>query len=302
MILAAMILASTLPADMAWAEEQYAMSEQIESIAVNDIRIAYREFGPEEMVKVPEVPLLMIMGYGGLMDMWPPAAIVPLARERRVIVFDNRGMGFSTSSDREYSIELFAEDTAKLLDALGIVKAHVLGWSMGTFIAQELALRNPERVGRLILLAGSCGGAEAIWPGDEVWRSMTDFSGTLEERVQRMFSNLFPGSWLAENTDPSKYFPLITAPVVDENLMRQAETLKRWGGSRSRLSKFTAATLIVTGMQDSVILPANADLMAEAIPKATVVRFQDGGHGFFFQYPEATADQVNSFLKESQKR
>ena len=89
------------------------------------------------------------------MDMWDTRLVNQLAQHYRVIVFDNRGMGNSTSSDRDYTIPLFADDTAAFMDALGIKKAHVMGWSMGTFVAQELALGYPEKVDKLILYAGA---------------------------------------------------------------------------------------------------------------------------------------------------
>lgn len=266
------------------------------STTVNDIRIAYRVFGPMQGLDSQLTPLLMITGYGGLMEMWPPAMIEPLTCGRRAIVFDNRGLGHSTSSDRDYSIELFADDTLALLNVLNIERAHVLGWSMGSFVAQELALRHPRRVDKLILLAGSCGGSEAVWPDDTVWQSLTDLSGSLDERVQRMFSNLFPPAWLQENPAPSAYFPPITAPVDDRNLLRQAGVLKTWAGSWSRLSDLTAKTLIIAGTQDAVIPPENADLLAKGMPNAEVVRIHDGGHGFFFQHPARTAATIAAFL------
>ncbi len=274
------------------------MPDHIRTIPVNDIRIAFQEFGPAQDTSPPALPLLMITGYGGLMQMWPPALIEPLAQNRRVIVFDNRGLGFSTSSSQDYSIELFARDAGALLDALGIAQAHVLGWSMGAFIAQELALDHPQKVSKLILLAGSCGGDQAIWPDEDVWNSLTDLSGTLEQRVQRMFANLFPTHWLRANPDPGAYFPPVTAPVDDRNLLRQAATLKDWPGSWSRLPKLSQNTLILIGEQDAVIPAANANRLAERIPRAEVTRIPDGGHGFFFQFPDLTAHIVNGFLEQ----
>ena len=79
------------------------------------------------------------------MDMWDTRMVNQLAQHYRVIVFDNQGMGHTTSSDRDYSIRLFADDTAGFMDALGIKKAHVMGWSMGTFVTQELALGTRKR-------------------------------------------------------------------------------------------------------------------------------------------------------------
>lgn len=272
------------------------MSSQIHYKSVQDISIAYKEYGPVHDTDKNDLPLLMITGYGGLMEMWPQAMLQSLAASRRIIMFDNRGLGFSTSSEQDYSIELFARDADELLNALNIEQVHVLGWSMGSFIAQELALHHPWKVGKLILLAGSCGGSDAFWPDDRVWNSLTDFSGTLEERIQRMFANLFPQNWLQEHSDPSKYFPPVTAPVDDHNLLRQARTLKAWPGSFSRLPQLKAQTLIITGSDDFIIPGQNADLLAQRIPKSSVLNINNGGHGFFFQFPELTAQSINVFL------
>ena len=126
-------------------------------VHVDDIDIAYKTFGEGD-------PLLMIMGSSGTMDLWPPELLSELASHNQVIIFDNRGMGKTTASDKEFTMELFANDTAGLLDALNISRAHVLGWSMGTFIAQELVLNYPDKVDKVILYAADCGGNEAISP------------------------------------------------------------------------------------------------------------------------------------------
>lgn len=274
------------------------MSASMQFIPANDIRIAYREYGPADSENKRSLPLVMITGYGGLMEMWPPALLKPLAQERRVVVFDNRGLGHTSSSEKAYSIELFAEDAKALLDGLNIEQAHVLGWSMGAFIAQELALRHPARVNKLILLAGSCGGEEAVWPDEDVWRTLTDLSGTLTERIQRMLSNLFPQPWLRGNPDPAAYFPPVTAPVDDRNLLRQAATLKAWAGTCSRLPGLKSDALILAGAQDRIIPVQNANLLAERIPNAVLTLVQDGGHGFFYQFPELTAQYIVRFLED----
>ncbi|WP_161788443.1 alpha/beta fold hydrolase [Desulfonatronum thiodismutans] len=271
-------------------------------VTAGDIQIAYREFGPLEAGK--EAPgraeahehLLLIMGYGGLMEMWPPALIQGLARDRRVIVFDNRGMGFSGSSDAPYSIELFAEDALAVLDGLGIEAAHVLGWSMGAFIAQELVLGHPRRVDKLILLTGSCGGEAAIWPDEATWNSLADLSGTLEERIQRMLNNLFPQGWLRQNPDPSAYLPPITAPIIDAHIQRQAQTLRSWPGACDRLSTISKPVLVITGTEDRVIPPENAHILTQALPHARAVEIQGGGHGVMYQEPERLAGLIDGFL------
>lgn len=280
------------------AKEASGVSELYETglVTAGDIQITYREFGPFEAGGEASEPLVLIMGYGGLMEMWPPVLIHHLARDRRVIVFDNRGMGFSGSSDAPYSIELFADDTLALLDGLDIEKASVLGWSMGAFIAQELALGHPRRVNRLILLTASCGGEAAIWPDDAIWNSLTDLSGTLEERIQRMLTNLFPQAWLRQNPDPSAYLPPITAPIIDAHIQRQARTLRTWPGACDRLSTIPILTLIITGTEDRVIPPGNAHILTHALPRVRAVEIQGGGHGVMYQEPERLAGLVDVFL------
>jgi len=108
---------------------------------VGDTKMAYWTYGEG-------YPLVMIMGYSGTMDMWDPNVIDALSAYYKVIVFDNRGMGKTTTGTRKFTIEQFADDTAGLMDALAIDQAHVLGWSMGTEIAQELTLRHPEKVNK----------------------------------------------------------------------------------------------------------------------------------------------------------
>ncbi|MBU4365998.1 MAG: alpha/beta hydrolase, partial [Verrucomicrobia bacterium] len=161
---------------------------------VDDITMAYWTYGAG-------YPLVMIMGFSGTMDMWDPTVITELSARYQVIVFDNRGMGKTTAGTRDFTIEQFADDTAGLISALGIEQAHVLGWSMGTEIAQELVLRHPEKVNRLVLYAADCGGQKAVQPSDEVVRKMFDKSGTQEEQAYRMFETLFPEDWLIRNRD-----------------------------------------------------------------------------------------------------
>ena len=110
-----------------------------------------------------------------------------LASNHTVIVFDNRGLGNTTSGNGQpFSVGLFANDTAGLLDALDIKKADVLGWSLGGAIAQEFALTYPDKVGRLVLYAIGCGGADFVPPSQEFQSVLTNGTGTSEERIARI--------------------------------------------------------------------------------------------------------------------
>jgi len=118
-------------------------------IQVGDIPMSYRIYGEG-------YPLVMIMGYGSTMKLWDPMLIRSLSAYYKLIIFDNRGMGNTETGKLPFSIEQFADDTAGLMDALGIRQAHVLGWSMGGLIAEEVALRHPGKVNKLILYAAHC--------------------------------------------------------------------------------------------------------------------------------------------------
>jgi pimeloyl-ACP methyl ester carboxylesterase len=274
------------------ASGEHEADTMMHRVSVGDIEIAYQTFGDDHA----GTPLVLIMGYGGLMEMWPPAIVEAMARTRRVVVFDNRGMGYSGSSERDYSIGLFAEDTHGLLQALDIERADILGWSMGSFVALELALAHPEVVNRLVLLSGSCGGAEAIWPEASVWNRLLDLSGSLDERIQRMFLNLFPPAWLQATPDPLAVFPPITAPIDDANLHRQGQTLRAWPGVCGRLSEISVEALLITGTEDAVIPTRNSWLIGERVPGASVIQIAGGGHGFLYQDPLRTADYLRVFL------
>jgi pimeloyl-ACP methyl ester carboxylesterase len=127
-----------------------------QNITVGDISIAYKQIG-----KAGAKPIILITGGGATMDMWNPLLLAKLTSANyKVIIFENRGVGESTAGTKEFSISQFANDTSGLLDALRISKADVLGWSMGGFIAQQLALTNPDKVDNLILYATSCGGPD----------------------------------------------------------------------------------------------------------------------------------------------
>ena len=264
---------------------------KLEKAHVADIDVAYSVFGTG-------YPLVLIMGYSGTMDLWQPRVLAALARRYRVIIFDNRGMGETSSSEKPFSIEQFADDTAGLLDALGIKQAHVLGWSMGTNIALEFTLRYPEKVNELILYAADCGGKEAIQPSAEVVQAMTDTSGTEEERGMRMLKTLFPEKWLKVNPDPGKYFPPVTESSSPENIRRQWDAMMKWAGAYSRLKQIRQRTLLITGADDVSTPPANSLMLAGEVPGARLVQINGAGHGLMYQYPEEFSKTLLLFLED----
>jgi pimeloyl-ACP methyl ester carboxylesterase len=263
------------------------------TVHVNDIDIAYKCLGSGD-------PLVMIMGYGGSMDLWSPRLLQLLSASHRVYVFDNRGMGRSTSTDREYSVALFAEDTLGLMDALGIERAAVLGWSLGTEIAQELAIDHPNKVRKLVLISGTPGGKEKVAPNPKVMEQLGDSSGTALEKGLRLIGLLFPQGWLMSHPFLPSYFPIGASMNPPERTRRQLSAMTSWDGSYARLGQIQSPTLIITGDSDVVVPPENSVLLAGGIRDSWLVRIPGGGHGVIFQYPEQIASDISVFLKDTE--
>ena len=132
----------------------------IQHVVVNGANLGYRTVGTGP-------PLVLITGFGGTMAEWDPALVAGLATQHTVVVFDNRGIATSQPVPvRGLTIAKMADDTAGLIDALGVGKADVLGWSMGGNIAEVLVQRHPDKVNRLILAATDPGGPQAVQPTD----------------------------------------------------------------------------------------------------------------------------------------
>ncbi|MEI6832311.1 MAG: alpha/beta hydrolase [Candidatus Omnitrophota bacterium] len=263
---------------------------KLQNIKVDDITLGYKIIGKGD-------PLILIMGYSGTMDMWDTRVLAKLARRYQVIIFDNRGMGSSTATEKEFNIGLFAEDTAGLLKALKIKKANVLGFSMGTNIALEFTLRYPEMVNKLILYAGDCGGKESVQPDEEAMKQLIDTSGTPGERDKRMIKLIFPGEWLKDNSGSLKYLPKVTERSRPEIIDRQTKAMTTWEGCYSRLNNLALPVLLITGTEDILTPSKNSLILANRIPLAWLVQIKGAGHGLMYQYPEEFVKTVLLFLQ-----
>jgi len=261
------------------------------TVHVNDIDISYKEMGKG-------YPLILIMGFSGTMEMWSPVMLEGLAENNRVIIFDNRGIGGTTASDKKFSIELFTADTSGFMEALNIKSANILGWSMGTYVAQELALNYPGKVNRLILYAADCGGKEAIPSSPEITAILMDTSGTPRDRGERLIGLILPERWLEKNPDPRMYMQTMTEAASSQSIEGQLTAMMDWSGTYSRLSNITQNTLLITGTEDVLTVPQNSLMMMEKIPGAWLVQYSAGGHGVMFQNPEEIAQVANVFLSE----
>jgi pimeloyl-ACP methyl ester carboxylesterase len=270
-----------------------------QKVKVDDIDIAYKQLG-----NVTDNPIVLITGCCTTMDMWSPTLLKELSSNRSVIIFDNRGAGESTAGTKEFSINQFANDTIGFLDALKIEQADILGTSMGSFIAQELTLKNPNRVNNLILYASSCGGNEAVLPGSQALQALATMTNTAsspatKEDIDRITSTLFPPEWFEANPDYQNYIPLPKESVSPEIIQRQNEAIVGWFtiGTCNALSNITQPTLVIVGTEDIWTPAANSLMIAEKIPGAWLVQLGDAGHGLMYQYPGKFSKVVSTFLQ-----
>jgi pimeloyl-ACP methyl ester carboxylesterase len=262
-------------------------------VHVGDIDIAYKTFGKGD-------PILLINGYSFTMDSWDSALLGTLASNHTVIVFDNRGIGNTTSgSEQKFSTSLFANDTAGLLEALNINKADVLAWSMGGRIAQELTLNYPDRVGKLILYAIGCGGKGSVPQSQEVRNEFANGTGTAEDRIARLVPLFFPQEWRNENPNYLENIPKTTETILNQTLNKQIEAAANAPATCDRLKNVTQPTLVIVGTDDAATPAANSLRMAELIPGSWFVQIKGGGHGLMYQYPEQFSNVVETFLKNT---
>jgi pimeloyl-ACP methyl ester carboxylesterase len=262
-------------------------------VRVGDIDIAYKIFGKGD-------PIILINGYCFAMDSWDPTLLGTLASNHTVIVFDNRGIGNTTSgSEQKFSIGLFTNDTAGLLEALKIKKTDVLAWSLGGRIAQELTLDYLDKVGKLILYAIGCGGKESIPQSQEVRNEFVNRRGTAEERIARLVPLFFPQEWRNQNPNYLERIPKSTETILNQTLNKQIEAAANAPATCDRLKNITQHTLVMVGTEDAATPAANSLRMAELIPGAWLVQIKGGGHGLMYQYPKQFSNIVETFLENT---
>ncbi len=263
-------------------------------VKVNDIQIYYEVHGRG-------FPLLMIMGLGANVDWWDPRMIQELSKNFKLVMFDNRGAGRTDVSDRRYTVKLFADDTTGLMDALGIPRAHTIGVSMGGMIAQELVLNYPEKVEKLILCSTFYGGTKAVLASQEVLGMLSaDRSAFSPEEIARMTIPLiFTEDFIKKNPDfvELSIQQILRAPISNEAFTRQLNAIMEFD-AHDRLPQIRASTLILHGKRDILVPSQNGSVLAEAIPNAKLVYFENSAHGLVEEMEKVIHVLLN-FLTES---
>jgi pimeloyl-ACP methyl ester carboxylesterase len=239
-------------------------------------------------------PVLLIMGLGYPSDMWYRTRPL-LAARYRTIAFDNRGVGRSDSPPGPYSIPLMAADAAAVLDACGCESAHLYGVSMGGMIAQEFALQYPGRVRSLILGCTAAGGPHAVRAEPEVIeflkeRSNEDPVTAMEASVPFIYDPATPRTLIEEDIALRKQWPPKPA-----SYFAQLQGIFVWE-AYSRLDQIKAPTLVIHGESDRLVPFGNAELIAEKIPGAKLVRLPHAGHIYTTDQGETAQAAILEFL------
>jgi len=264
--------------------------------AANGVDYAYRDAGEGT------VPLVLLQHFRGNLDNWDPALIDALASARRVVAFDNAGVGGSTGTT-PHVIEQMAHDAIAFLTALEFGQADILGFSIGSFVAQEMALIRPDLVRRLILASSAPRGAVGMhgWAPDvigAIGRPESNPQGYLEVFFARSSSSRQAGDDVLRRIynrteDRDK-------PTTWATRQAQYDAVCAWGipdhSLLQRLSGIGQPVFVANGDSDPMILPHYSYLIAGLIPQATVKTYPDSAHGFLFQHHAEFAADVEAFL------
>jgi pimeloyl-ACP methyl ester carboxylesterase len=243
-------------------------------VNVNDIQVYYE-------VKGEGFPLVMITGLSDNLDGWDPRLVEELSRKFKLVMFDNRGAGRTDVSDRKYTIKLFADDTAGLMDVLEISKAHILGISMGGMIAQELVLNYPEKVAKLVLCSTCSGGLKDVQSSKEVSKMLTADTTKMsqEEKWRMLLPLVFTDDFIKINLNFIMQYAQrrLKHPISEEGYMHQLDAIRTFN-TYERLHQIKAPTLILHGKKDVLIPSENGAILAETIPNPKLIYFEKSAH------------------------
>ena len=264
----------------------------------NGIDYAYRDTGGHDGA----VPLVLFQHFRGNLDSWDPALVDALARFRRVITFDNTGVGGSSGTTPD-TIEQMARDAIAFITALGPAEADLLGFSIGSFVAQEIALRRPGLVRRLVLASTAPKGAV----GMHGWASgVIGAIGTPQTSPEEYLGVFFAPSQTSQQAG-KEALGRMYARTGDRDeatgwATREAQydAVCAWGipdhSALERLSAIEMPVFVANGDSDPMILPHYSYLLAGLIPQARVKIYPDSAHGFLFQHHAEFAADVTKFL------
>ena len=276
----------------------YATTQTRTVSAANGIEYAYRSAGADA------TPLVLLQHFRGNLDNWDPALIDALAGHRRVITFDNTGVGASTGRT-PHTIAEMAHDAIEFLTALELDRVDLLGFSIGSFVAQEIALVRPDLVERIVLASAAPQGAAGMhgWAPDVI--GAVGRPETSPEGYLAVFFTSSPVGLEAGQAAAQRIFGGRTEdrdqPTSWDTRLAQYDAVTAWGipnhALLERVSAIMQPVFVANGDSDRMILPRYSHLLAGLLPNATVKIYPDAAHGFPFQHHEEFAADVAEFLR-----
>ncbi|WP_431018326.1 alpha/beta fold hydrolase [Burkholderia gladioli] len=265
-------------------------------------RYAYRRFGNLD----GGLPLLCLQHFTGTLDNWDPAIIDVLAEDREIVLFENAGIGRS-SGRVPTTIAGMAEHVLRFVDALAFRKFHVLGFSLGGFLAQEIAIARPDLIEQLVISGSApAGGAGAGMDRPELLAIYADAVMAMNDKLKRLF---FPATADGQASADAFVARLDARsaerdlPAGPEVAPAQLQAMIAWantaGDPQARLARIEHRTLVTNGDNDIMIPTANSHLLARGLPNATLIIYPNAGHGALFQYAQDYVAHVRTFLRGS---
>ncbi|GBC81368.1 2-hydroxy-6-oxo-6-phenylhexa-2,4-dienoate hydrolase [bacterium HR10] len=260
------------------------------SVQIGGLNLFYVERGRGDVV-------ILLSGLGGDHYLWH-RQLPAFAAHFRAIAIDNRGAGQSDKPDVPYTIEQMADDVAGLMDALGIEWAHLVGASMGGFIAQMFALRYPHRLARLVLCCTSFGGPNVVPMPSESLAVFTDRTGDPETDLRRLWAISVTERFLREYPEALEAYVAwrVAHPQPLYAYQRQLAAVLAFN-LETQVSQIQAPTLIAHGTEDRVVPVENARRLHARIPHSRLILFPEAGHLFFIERAEDFNRVVIAFLK-----
>ncbi|KVR43729.1 alpha/beta fold hydrolase [Burkholderia multivorans] len=269
-------------------------------VDASGVRYAYRRFGNDG----GDRPLLCLQHFTGTLDNWDPAIVDALARDREIILFENAGVGRS-GGQVPTSVAQMAEHVLRFVDALSLDTLHILGFSLGGFLAQEIAIARPALVERMIV-SGSApeGGEGAGMDRPELLAIYTDAEMPMSEKLKRLFfpatqegqaaAAAFVVRLAARSAEPD----LPAGPEVASAQLQAMIAWANWSGDvAQKLSRIRQPVLVTNGDDDRMIPTANSFVLAQGLPNATLIVYPNSGHGALFQYAQTYVAHVTEFLR-----
>ena len=256
---------------------------------VGDIEIYYEVHGAGPRT------LVMIRGLGSNLLSWYEQIDV-FSRHYKCVVFDNRGAGRTDKPDAPYSIKGMADDTAGLMDALGIKRAALLGISMGGMIAQEFALNHQEKLSCLILGCTHFGGSGVAQSSPEIVAAVVAGTNVTPEQQRLQLQAVFCDDTIDNRPEVVEKSNRIRSQyaIPPFAFARQVQAIGAFSASE-RLGQIRVPTMVMTGRDDRLVAPQNSKMIADRIPGAKLVEIP-GGHLFMAEYPEQFNRAVIDFV------